>query len=451
MSKKIRLRKGLNIKLQGKAEKIVSLMSDTKHYTVCPSDFTGIIPKMLVNEGDFVKAGSPLFQNKSNESIVVSSPVSGKVQRIVRGEKRILEQIQIESDGRNESIDFGKAEISSITREAILEKLLKSGLWVALRQRPYHKVANPEHTPKAIFISAFDTAPLAPDYDFIMYGQEEFFQKGVDVLKKLTNGKLHLNISDKTEAPVFLNCKNTEINVFSGKHPAGNVGVQIHHIDPVNKGEVVWYVNPQHVIMIGKLFDKGIYDATKIVALTGSEVKNPQYYRMISGVSLEGFFLNKLKQENVRIISGNVLTGKRIEPNGGSVGFYDSQLSIIPEGTYYEFFGWASPGFKKFSPSRTFLSWLFPKKNYTLDTNYHGGERAFVMSGQYEQVVPMDILPVHLLKAILIEDIELMEKLGIYEIADEDFALCEYVCTSKIEVQSIIRKGLELMQKEMAE
>jgi Na+-transporting NADH:ubiquinone oxidoreductase subunit A len=325
-----------------------------------------------------------------------------------------------------------------------------SGLWPAVRQRPYHIVANPADVPKAIFISGFDTGPLAPDYNFIMDNSPEtLFKSGISALKKLTDGKINLILNGEGGSSELLKrAKEVEISHFSGPHPAGNVGIHIHHLEPINKGEIVWFVNLQDVISIGRLFEEGIYMHERIIALTGSEVINPQYYKVRSGTSVAGIVKDNVKPGNLRYISGNVLTGARIEPEG-YLGYYDSQVTVIPEGDYYEFFGWMMPGIDKFSFSRTFASSLIPRKNYSLDTNFHGGERAFVMTGQYEKVIPMDIYPMQLLKAILAEDIDLMENLGIYEIAEEDFALCEFICPSKIEIQSIIRKGLDMMVKEM--
>jgi Na+-transporting NADH:ubiquinone oxidoreductase subunit A len=285
--------------------------------------------------------------------------------------------------------------------------------------------------------------------DLVVKGNSEDFQAGIDTLAKLTSGAIHLSLNaDYPADDVFTKAKNVELHYFHGPHPAGNPGIQIHHIKPVNKGEVVWYVGPQEVIMIGRLFRKGIYDALKVVALTGSEVKRPVYYKVIGGASIEPLVRNNITPGNHRYISGNVLTGSGIKSNG-HLGFYDNQVTVIPEGDHYEFLGWMMPGFKKFSASRTFLSWLFPNRNYTSDTNYNGSQRAFVMTGEYERVLPMNIYPVHLLKAILAEDIERMENLGIYEVAEEDFALCEYVCTSKIEVQELVRQGIDLMIKEV--
>jgi Na+-transporting NADH:ubiquinone oxidoreductase subunit A len=337
-----------------------------------------------------------------------------------------------------------------MSREEIIELLRKSGIWPSIRQRPYSVIADPKDDPKAIFISAFDTAPLAPDLDFIVHGKGELFQKGLDVLTKLTSGKVHLNINPReTTSKVFHNSKGVQINQFTGPHPAGNVGIQIHHVDPINKGDIVWYLNPQDVIIIGKFFKEGKYDASCMIALSGSDVLKPKYYKVIKGTSIKPLVDNNVKDGEHRYITGNVLCGNRIESDG-YLGFYDYHVNVIPEGNYHEFLGWALPGFGKFSVSRSFTAWLNPAKKYSLDTNLHGGERAFVMSGQYEKVVPMDIYPVHLIKAIMVEDIDQMENLGIYEVDEEDFALCEFVCTSKINSQNIIRKGLDMMRKEMS-
>jgi Na+-transporting NADH:ubiquinone oxidoreductase subunit A len=448
MSISVKLKKGLDIRLKGRADRILNPEVGSHLYAIKPVDFPGLTPKLNVRIGDKVMAGSPLFHNKLIPEVVFSSPVSGTVVEIKRGDRRILLEVVVERQGE-EYIDFGKADPTAISREEIKEKLLKSGLWPVVRQRPYHIVASHTDNPKAIFISAFDSAPLAPDYNFIFDNStDSHFMTGMRALKRLTDGSLHLCINGKSEPSEILSNAPAEIEKFSGPHPAGNVGIHIHHIDPVNKGETVWYVNPQDVIAIGRLFEEGKYNHDRIIALTGSEVIRPQYYKVRSGASIHPIVKENIKPGNKRFISGNVLTGTKIEADG-FLGFYDSQLTVIPEGDYYEFFGWMMPGINKFSFYKTFASKLFPKKEYSLDTNFHGGERAFVMTGKYEQVVPMDIYPMQLLKAILAEDIDLMENLGIYEIAEEDFALCEYICPSKIEIQSIVRKGLDLMIREM--
>ena len=450
MSRSINLRKGFNIRLEGCAREILSETANHVLYGVKPIDFPGLIPKLEVRQGDEVLAGTPLFHDKVRPEIKFTSPVSGKVARIERGERRKILEVVIERSG-NASVGFGKADPAKLSTEKIKELLLNSGAWPAVRQRPYHVIADPKDNPKSIFISGFDTAPLAPDFNFIIENYPaSFLSTGISAVSKLTNGKVNLVLNGKGSSGKLLeNVSGVEISYFSGPHPAGNVGVHIHHLDPLNKGEIVWFVNLQDLIMIGRLFEEGVYRPERIVALTGSEVIHPQYYRTLSGGAVSSIVAGNLKPGDLRIISGNVLTGTKIDSDG-FLGFYDSQISVIPEGNYYEFFGWASPGIDKFSFSHTFLSSLFPKRNYRLDTNLHGGERAFVVTGQYEKVMPIDIFPMQLLKAIMAEDIDMMENLGIYEVAEEDFALCEFICPSKIEIQSVVRKGLDLMRKEMS-
>jgi Na+-transporting NADH:ubiquinone oxidoreductase subunit A len=449
MSNVIKIKKGLNINLVGEAEKTIKELS-TDQYAIKPTDFVGVFPKILVKEGDAVKAGSPLFIDKHRENITFTSPVSGKVREIKRGAKRVLLEIKIESDGKDESIDFGAGDPLKLKREDIVGKLLQSGVWPFIRQRPYSVIANPADDPKAIFISTFDTSPLAPDNDLIVHGQGDAFQKGIDALSQLTSGKVHLNIdANATHSKVFTNSKRVQINEFSGPHPAGNVGVQISRLDPINKGDVVWYLYPQDVLTIGRLFIDGKFDSTRIISLTGSEVLRPAYFKTKLGVNIETLVKNNTTDVNKRYISGNVLTGKKVDLDG-FVGFYSTHVTVIPEGDYFEFLGWGLPGFDKFSVSRSYPAFLFRNKKYRLDTNYHGGERAFVMTGQYEKVFPFDIYPMQLLKAIMVEDIDLMENLGIYEVDEEDFALCEVVDTSKTEIQVLVRKGLDLIRKEMS-
>ena len=455
MSKVIKIRKGLNIKLKGKAEKILVKAEPSDMYAVKPPDFPGLIPKMLVKEGDTVKAGTALFCDKHRPELLFASPVSGTVEAVVRGEKRRILEVTVRADALNVSEDFSKLKPKSLTKEAITEYLLAGGAWAYIRQRPYAIIANPQDTPKSIFVSCFDTAPLAPDYDYIFQNVDPDFQAGIDALAKLTSGKVYLCVhTDYPPAANFAKAKNVEIREFSGPHPASNVGVQIHNIDPINKGDIVWYVNPQDVLVIGRLMSKAEYDVSKIILLCVSEINNPRYYKVKGGCRMTTFAENVKDVQtrhdtSLRYISGNVLTGTHVAADG-YLGFYDSQVTVIPEGNYHEFLGWAMPGFGKYSAGRTFFSWLTPNKEYKLDTNYHGGPRALVMTGEYESVFPMDIYPEHLVKAILAKEVEKMEQLGIYEVAEEDFALCEFVCTSKTEVQSIIRDGIDMMIKEMS-
>lgn len=417
---KIRIRKGLDIHIKGEAARRTEVFEPT-FCAIKPTDFIGVLPKMHVEEGDDVKVGSVLFHDKSNEKIVFTSPISGKVKAIVRGEKRAIQQVIIENDGKNESIDFGGINNP-------VEKLLQSGVWPMLRQRPFATIANPDDKPEHIFVSMFDTAPLAPDYDYIIENQLDEFKAGIEVLAKLTDGNVYINIRKDARPYVSTWPKNVIITEFSGPHPAGDVGTQINAISPINKGEVVWYCYPQDVITIGKLFLTGKYDSTRIIATTGSAMHDPHYYKTRIGADLTPILS---VEHNTRIISGNVLTGTNITKNDGFLCFYDSQITAIPEGNHYKLFGWLMPVFKRYT-----------------DTNTNGDTRPYIMTGQFERVFPFDIYPMQLIKACLIKDIDQMEELGIYEVDAEDFALCEVIDPSKTPIQQIIREGLEFIRKE---
>lgn len=447
MSDVIKLRKGLNIKLKGSAEKLVEDLTVPATVALKPTDFTDLTPKLSVKVDHEVKAGDALFYDKYHPEVLFTAPLGGKVVSVNRGERRKILEVVVEVDSNAGAAEFKKADPKSLPGDKVKEQLLKSGLWPFIKQRPYGIIAEPDKKPRAIFISTFDTAPLAPDIDFMMQHQMDTFQTGIDALSKLTEGDVFLGV--KKDSP-FQKINNVKTQQFSGPHPAGNVGIQIHHISPIIKGETVWTVNVHDVLFIGRLFEKGRVDFTRTLALAGPEVNDPRYYKTVLGAPVSSVTEGRLKEVDYkqRIISGNVLTGTRVKPQH-YLGFYDNLVSVIPEGDEYEFFGWASPGFDKFSASKAFLSKLFPKKEYTLNANLHGGERAFVLSDQYEKVVPMDILPVFLLKAIIANDIDKIEQLGIYEVIEEDFALCEYVCTSKIKVQDILREGINTMIKEL--
>ncbi|QHT70075.1 Na(+)-translocating NADH-quinone reductase subunit A [Rhodocytophaga rosea] len=453
MSKTVKLNRGLDIKLVGKAEKRIAESPQPDTFAIRTADFIGLKrSKSLVNEGDIVKAGTPLFYDKKNEKIKFPSPVSGEVVEVLRGEKRKLLQIKILADKKIEYLEFPKysaSQIESLSRESVLDALTTSGVWINFIQRPFAIVANPNDTPKHIFISAFDSSPLAPDYSFIFQGEESYFLTGLNVLKKLTPGKVHLNIKGDAESSSAVEkATGIQVNKFYGPHPAGNVGIQIHHISPINKGDTVWTLTPYGVIQIGKLFAEGRYDASKIVALAGSEVKSPAYYRTYTGANIKNIVANNIKGTNVRYISGNVLTGEKIAADG-YLGFYHNMITVIPEGNYSEFLGWITPDPKKYSFHKAFglFSFLSPNKEYVLDTNLHGEERPFVQTGAMEKVLPMDIYPVLLLKAILANDYDGMEALGIYEVAEEDFALCEFIDVSKNDIQAMIREGINMIQQ----
>ncbi len=453
MSKSVKLKRGFTINLAGKAEKTLAEIKQPETFAVKPTDFIGMLrPKALVDVGDNVKAGTPVLIDNKQNKVLYTSPVSGEIVEIKRGDKRKLLEIVILADREIEYESFKSYTVSDLanaSRTEVQEQLLNSGAWPNIIQRPYGIVADPEDSPRDIFISGFDSHPLAPDYNLILKGEERNFQIGIKVLKKFTTGTIHVNIDGHAEVnQVYTGDDSVQINKFTGIHPIGNVGVQIHHLAPISKNDLVWTINPYGVIQIGRLFLEGRYDASKVIALAGSEVKNPQYYKTFGGAGINKFIENNLNGNHVRYISGNVLTGESIGEQG-HLGYYDHLITVIPEGDKPEFMGWILPTFNKLSFSRAIglLSFLnSSKKEYVIDTNTKGEPRAFVQTGAFEKVVPMDIYPTHLIKSILAEDYDDMESLGIYEIIEEDFALCEFIDVSKHEIQAIVRDGLNLMQ-----
>lgn len=453
MSKVIKLKKGFDISLVGEAALETTKTLSANTYAIKPDDFEMFIPKLLVKVGDKVKAGTPLLFDKNNPEVLFTSPVSGQVSDIVRGAKRKLLSVVVESDGKQESESFDTKQLQSLTKDDVKQQLLASGLWPLIIQRPYGIVASSSSSPKAIFVSGFDSSPLAPDYNYALAEELDNLNAGFKALSLLTEGKVHLSLRKGSDG-VLNKITGVEQHTFEGKHPAGNVGMQIHHIDPINKGEVVWTVNIQDVAIIGRLFLNGVVDMTRTIALTGSEVAKPQYRKAIVGAQISSIvvpsdIVAQKEDTTVRVINGNVLTGKTTSQDG-YLSFYNNQITVIPEGDKFEFIGWAMPRFNKLSVSRNYFSWLMPKKKFALDTNLNGGERAFVVTGLFERFTPMDIYPLYLIKAILAKDIEKMENLGIYEVIEEDFALCEFVDPSKTEIQEIVREGLNLMIKEFS-
>ncbi|HIP49626.1 MAG TPA: Na(+)-translocating NADH-quinone reductase subunit A [Lutibacter sp.] len=450
MSNDIRIKKGLDIKLKGTAKKEVFDLPRTAIYGIKPTDFHGVTPKLTVKVGNKVQAGDILFYSKMNEKVKFASPVSGEILAITRGAKRKILDIQIKADPKDVYKDFEKKDPSDLNTADIKEFLSEAGCFPYFIQRPYDVIVNPDDSPKAIFISSFSTVPLAIDEVFAMQGMEEDFQIGIDAISKLTEGKVHLSV-DGNKNSFFNNIKNVEIHKVFGKHPAGNVGVQINKIDPINQGEKIWTISPQDVAIIGRLFSTGHYNTTRIVAFAGSEVEEPRYIKTKQGVKIDHLYDKCITSavHEMRIINGDVLSGKWVRKNN-FLSFYNTLISVIPEGEHYTFFGWMPFTQNKLkSISRTFFSWLTPNKEYDLDTNINGEPRAMVMTDEMEKVFPMDIYPMQLLKATLISDIEKMEELGIYEVAPEDFALIDFVSSSKIEAQEIIREGLDLMIKEV--
>ena len=448
MSKDIRIKKGLDIKLVGEAEKTTEAAIISNTYTIRPEDFHSITPKLVAKEGTRVKAGETLFYNKDNEAMKFVSPVSGEVTEVERGERRRIIAIKISADKQQAYVEHGSFDTNSDTND-LKSHLLASGCWAFIKQRPYDVVAKADSVPKAIFVSGYASAPLAANLDYTLAGKESELQAAVTALSKLTEGGVHISVGS-TNSPLA-NLDNTTTYKFSGPHPSGNVGTLINKVSPINKGEVVWTVNAQDLVIMGELFLTGKFNAERVVALAGSSVKKPRYFRTKIGSEISTMvYDNGVEQDgNDRIISGNVLSGKHVQPDG-NLDYYSNVITVIPEGDDYEFFGWNKPIFNKVSTSRALtFSWLTPKKKFALNTNTNGEHRAFVTTGTYEEVFPLDIYPMQILKACMYKDLDEMEALGMYEVAPEDFALTEFVCVSKQPHQKIIREGLDLMLKEI--
>ncbi|PCE63422.1 Na(+)-translocating NADH-quinone reductase subunit A [Sediminicola luteus] len=449
MSKDIRIKKGLDINLFGEAEKTTSKAVPSNVYALNLDDFHGIAPKMLLKQGESVKAGEPLFYNKENADMVFVSPVSGELVEIVRGARRRILTLKILADKEQEYVSHTALDLAKADADAIKAHLLQSGCWPFIRQRPYDIIANPEVAPKGIFVSGYASAPLAADLDYVLQGKENELQTAVNALAKLTFGKVHVSVGKGAQSPLA-GLSGVEKHTVSGPHPSGLVGTLINRVDPVNKGEVVWTVTPQDLVMIGELLLTGKFNAERTIALAGSSVKAPKYYTTKIGAEVSTFlYAAGVYGENIRVINGDVLTGAKSTPDG-YLGYYNNTVTVIPEGDDYDLFGWNRPIFDKVSTSRAFtFSWLNPKKKYKLDTNTNGEHRAFVVTGGYEEVFPLDIYPMQLLKSCMIKDLDEMEQLGLYEVAPEDFALTEFICVSKQPHQQIIRDGLDLLYKEI--
>ncbi len=449
MSTDIRIKKGLNINLVGAAEPTTSKAVSSNVYSIILDDFHGLTPKMLVKEGAEVKAGEPIFYNKKYEAMKFVAPVSGELIEIERGARRRILNLKILADKEQKTLEHPPLDPGKASAEEIRAFLLESGCWPFIKQRPYDLIAHPEDVPKSIFISAYATAPLAADINYTLKGKEAELQAALDALAKLTPGKVHVGVGKGEHSP-FSGLKGIELHQVSGPHPAGLVGTLINRIDPINKGERVWTVSPQDLVIIGETLLTGKFNPERVVALAGSCVKNPKYYTVRIGAEISTFlYASGVNQKNFRVINGDVLTGRKSRPEG-HLGFYNNTVSVIPEGDDYELFGWTKPVFDKISPTRALtFSWLNSGKKYDLDTNTNGEHRAFVVTGLYEEVFPLDIYPMQLLKACMYKDIDEMEQLGLYEVIPEDFALTEFVCISKQPHQQIIREGLDLLHKEI--
>jgi len=446
------LNRGFDINLEGKPENKILETPNVSNYSVLPTDFYGLapIPKLVPDEGSSVLAGEELFFDKRSPEIKFVAPVSGEFVGIKRGPKRAIHEVNLLADKEIKYKELPAVDLETASREDLVNFLKKYGGWVHLRQRPFDTIPDPEEVPRDVFISTFDTAPLAPNLNFTVKGESAAFQAGLNLLNKLTEGSVHLGLDGRGEempSEVFLNAENVEKYWFKGQHPAGNVGVQIHHIKPIKKGDVVWYLHPHDVIVLGRMLTERRYNTERLFALTGAEFKPNAYVKTRPGASVKEVLSGvEFRDDNVRIVSGDVLTGDKKERDG-FLGFFDDQVTVLLEGNYYEMFGWLLPQAVRPSLSKTFPGFLFPDLEYTADTNTHGEPRAFVVTGQYEAVLPMDIYPQHLMKAIMTNDFERMEGLGIYEMSEEDIAICEFVCTSKMPLQKILREGLDIVNE----
>ncbi|MCH5311170.1 MAG: Na(+)-translocating NADH-quinone reductase subunit A [Prevotella sp.] len=449
MVKVIKLQKGLDLNLAGRAKKEKITLRPNGHYALRPDAFVGVTPKVVVKEGDKVKVGDALFVNKSNPDVRFASPVSGTVVAVERGDRRKVLSVRVDADAQQEYVDFGRKSPDALSGKEVVDSLLEAGIFGYINQLPYAVSTLPDTKPRAIFVSALRDMPLACDFEYELQGQEEDFQTGLTALSRIA--RTYLGIGYKQTSAALTAAKNVEIVEFKGKCPAGNVGVQVNHIAPVNKGEVVWTVEPTTVLFIGRLFRTGRVDLRRTVAFCGSEVKKPAYVDMLVGQELNTLLSNSISDDKpVRIIDGNVLTGKPTTKSG-FLGAHTSEITVIPEGCNAdEFAGWIMPRFKQFSVNRSYFSWLLGKKEYSLDARIKGGERHMIMSGEYDRVLPMDIYGEYLIKAIIAGDIDRMEQLGIYEVSPEDFALAEFVDSSKLELQRIVREGLDMLRKENA-
>ena len=449
MASVIKLSKGLDMNLKGKAVKEKTNIVRGSELALTPDAFVGMTPKVVVKEGDMVKAGDALFVNKQYPDVKFASPVSGQVSAVIRGERRKVLCVKVKADQEQQYVDYGKKDVAQLDGEAVKQALLEAGLFGYIDQLPYAVSTNPETQPKAIFVSALRDKPLAADFEFELEGNENDFQTGLTALSKMA--KTYLGIGSQQTATALTQAKDVEVNIFDGPCPAGNVGVQVNHLDPVNKGETVWTVDPSAVIFFGRLFNTGKVDLRRLIAVAGSEVERPAYVEALVGDRVGDLLAGNLKEgKNLRIINGNVLTGKPCSPDD-YVGAHTSEITVIPEGDDAdEFLGWILPRFKQFSVNRSYFSWLCGKKSYALDARIKGGERHMIMSGEYDKVLPMDIYGEYLIKAIIAGDIDRQEALGIYEVSPEDFALAEFVDSSKLELQRIVREGLDVLRKENA-
>ena len=448
MSKDISIKDGANLNLKGLASMELEVANMSLNYALNPDDFFGLIPRMLVKEGDKVSLGQPIFHDKNNESIKIVSPVSGKIQEIVRGAKRKILNVIIKKEGES-AVNFKIPSLSSISNKKILELLIESGSLAFIRQRPYNIIARPDRPPKSIFVSVHSTAPYAANYDFILKKRMDEFQVGVDVMSKLIGKPINLSISHNCESD-FSILNNVELYKIKGVHPSGNESFQINRIDPLNSGEIIWVIKPEDIANIGSFFMTGIFNPKRTVAVSGDSLKSPKYYDTIIGSPISSLVDSKEipNSEEYRFINGDPLSGSKVEYSG-FLGFYNNTLSVIKEGNQFRMLGWLPFMYNSIpSFSKTSLSWLLGGEK-KVNTNLNGEERAIVVTGEMEKYFPMDIFPMQLIKACMRGDVEKMESLGIYEVIPEDFGLVDFSCTSKIEAQEIVKSGIEIMLKEV--
>lgn len=444
-----KIKQGYSIPIAGNAKDEISQAKTPAFVGVCPTDFKGVKPKLLVKVDDVVKIGSPIFIDKANPDTIFVSPASGRISAINYGPRRVVEEVVIATDGKNDSLEvehFEKSQISKLPKDKLIDQLLAGGLWPHVRQRPFEKIAKPTDSPKSIFVNCMDTAPLANDPNFSLKSSDEAFSAGIEALKVLCK-RIHVAVRHRNPHTGFTSVQGVNIHTFSGEHPSGLVGTHISKIDPISKGEIVWYLTARDLVMIGSFLLTGKYPVERTIALVGNGVSNPRYIRTQTGVKIKDLAMGEVKDGEMRFISGTVLAGTQRKVDS-PIGFYDDTLTVIPEGREQHFLGWMMPGFKVPSFTRVFVSGFSRGKKYEMNTNLNGGKRAIIQSGMYEKVVALDLHPEFLIKAAIAQDIDAMERLGILECAPEDFALCTYVCPSKTEVSKIIEEGLDLMEKE---
>ena len=443
-----KIKKGLDFKLKGEAAEDLVVAMPSDEYAVMPTDFSGIVPRAIVKEGDNVLAGQTLFVDKATESIHFVSPVSGTVLGVERGDRRKILRFRVKADAAQSFKDFGVQRVDSLTADKLKSLMLESGIFAFIRQRPYDVIANPKDAPKAIFISTFSKMPLAANFSFVAKGHEADFKLGVQALAKIA--KVHVGISPEQINSNLLPIEEAEVSVFDGPNPSGNVGVHINHVSPINKGEVVWTIGAEMVISLGRLLRTGKLLLLRRIAVAGSCVEKPCYVETLIGTPLSSILNSKLsKTEHIRIINGNPFVGYKSNLSD-FLGAFSTEVSVIPEGDdVNEAFGWIAPRLNDYSTNHSYFSWLLGRKRaYNLDCRIKGGERHMIMSSEYERVFPMDIYPSYLIKAIIAGDIDRQEALGIYEVAPEDFAVAEFIDSSKLELQRIVREGLDVLRKE---